>query len=154
DFQVYRIPGSQYAIRIWDDEKERSDGQFLLDYFDVEKEVPVNTPRGYEIIPVETPIMLALGAGSLRSWEYADNGSSPDEIKSGEERISVPEGSHWRLVRQGHLDLYFAVPSLADRRPAQFVTAVPFQSRFVPGWNVDVPFCVAAEVCESLAALF
>ncbi|KAH7910667.1 hypothetical protein BJ138DRAFT_1113874 [Hygrophoropsis aurantiaca] len=29
DFQVYRIPGSQYAIRIWDDEKERSDGQFL-----------------------------------------------------------------------------------------------------------------------------
>ncbi|KAH7910677.1 hypothetical protein BJ138DRAFT_1152371 [Hygrophoropsis aurantiaca] len=125
-FTVFQIPGSQHAIRIWDGGMD-SCGLFFLDYYDVEKGVPVNTPHGYEIYPVEIPGVLTL-PGPLRSLEYACQNLRPDEIYDGREKFCVSKGSHWRLVREGHSDVLFATPTYAEGLPTQYVTGKLCQS--------------------------
>ncbi|KAH7910679.1 hypothetical protein BJ138DRAFT_1113885 [Hygrophoropsis aurantiaca] len=117
---LFPIPNSQYAIRIWDGGMEKS-SQFLLDYFDIEKEVPVDTPRGYEIHPVPMPGLT--WCGIPRSYEFAF-GKRPDEIPDGEEKYLIPEGGRFRLVRDGHPDFFFVVPSRLDRMGVQFATGI------------------------------
>ena len=108
-------------------------GQFCLDFFDVERRVPVNLPAGYALYPGVSSLPPGIGAGHalpvhkahlarppqkacpLGSWERNMGMTS---IPDGEEKWSVPEGMALMLKRDGHPDFMFQMP--ARQPPAVF----------------------------------
>ncbi|KAH7907047.1 hypothetical protein BJ138DRAFT_1161052 [Hygrophoropsis aurantiaca] len=103
--------------------------QFMLDYYDLTKQAPVNSPPGYELHlnAVAIPGMYSgMPPGPLHSWEWAFR-VRPADIRPGEERFSVLEGSCWRLEVHGREVMRFLIPM----RPmsAEYMRPAPFQPR-------------------------
>ncbi|KAH7889162.1 hypothetical protein F5I97DRAFT_1842083 [Phlebopus sp. FC_14] len=100
NFEVNPIPDTRLAIRIWDGGME-SYTQYFIDFFRLDKWIPVNAFDGYELHCVSTPGMMPMAAGRHHSSENTF-GISSTEIKPGEEKFCLPEGSRWCLkTRRG-----------------------------------------------------
>ncbi|KAJ7283241.1 hypothetical protein C8J57DRAFT_1120676, partial [Mycena rebaudengoi] len=78
---------------------------FFFDVYDTQTRKPVNCPPSFRFSTVR-PIMR------LVSVEEAA-GISPNNIRPGEERFAVEEGTACRLQREGAADFLFRIP----RRP-------------------------------------
>ncbi|KAL6300692.1 hypothetical protein BKA93DRAFT_707929, partial [Sparassis latifolia] len=94
----FQSPKSPLAIRIWSGSMEQY-GQYCLDFYHVDKRIPVNTPDGYEISPVSHPGVYAFG-GKLVSWETAMR-VGRRSLRPGAWKYSAPEGSRLVLTRAG-----------------------------------------------------
>jgi len=103
----YRIPDSIIAIRMWDGGMEQY-GLYCLDFFDIVKRTPVNTPNGYAI---SYYLPSVSSSRELVSWEAA---ARMDPIPAGTEKYSAAEGSRLVLTRPGKMPYYFQIP----RRPS------------------------------------
>ncbi|KAF8555961.1 hypothetical protein OG21DRAFT_1564282, partial [Imleria badia] len=101
----YAIPHSNLAIRIWQGGMQPYE-QFCLDFFDTKQCVPVNTPVDFELWDIPRPGVFSYG-GKLISWEAAFHN---EYIPAGEEKYSVPEGSHIALKRPGEETFLFQIP--------------------------------------------
>ncbi|KAM5538593.1 hypothetical protein V8D89_007622 [Ganoderma adspersum] len=128
DPNVYsvRIPNSPYVIRMWDGGMDYW-GQFCLDFFDVERRVPVNLPAGHGLYGAgETSLPPGVGGdhplpdhlvrANVRPAESYPIGSwernmGIARIPDGEEKWSLPEGTRLTLQREGHPPLTFQVPT-------------------------------------------
>ncbi|PIL22965.1 hypothetical protein GSI_15662 [Ganoderma sinense ZZ0214-1] len=138
DPNVYtvRVPDSPYVLRMWTGGMDYW-GQFCLDFFDVERKVPVNLPAGYALYPAATTMPPGIGAGHpfparlaranvqplqrsypLGSWERNMGMTS---IPDGEEKWAIPEGMPVMLRRDGHPDFTFQMPT----RPPAMVVVQP-----------------------------
>ena len=87
----------------------QDDGLFLLDFVDARTKKAVNSPTGYKIYAFSRVGRMFGIPGPLMSWEVATN-ISREDIKDGEERFSISEGSPCMLRRPGKDDFFFAVP--------------------------------------------
>ena len=106
-----RIPDSPYMIRMWDGGMDFY-SQYCLDFYDSNRQVPVNLPKGYSLWPAAANLPgVFTVAGPLVSWETAW-GLAPGSFPEGEEKWSVPEGVYITLKRADHpgQDFTFAVP--------------------------------------------
>ncbi|PIL22963.1 hypothetical protein GSI_15660 [Ganoderma sinense ZZ0214-1] len=137
DPNVYtvRVPDSPYCLRMWAGGMDYW-GQFCLDFFDVERKVPVNLPLGHALFPGMSSMPPGIGAGHplpahlahanmqpptsypLCSWE---RNMGMQSIPDGEEKWAIPEGMPVMLRRDGHPDFMFQMP----RRQAPVVLAQP-----------------------------
>ncbi|RPD58330.1 hypothetical protein L226DRAFT_614443 [Lentinus tigrinus ALCF2SS1-7] len=118
--------------------KPRSDDTnvytFCLDFFDTRQRIAVNCPQGFSIHPAASSmpdvsnvpgVTIMPGAshmpgtfstpgvfsmrGALPSWEQAFDYTAGD-ILPGQEKWSVPAGSHLSVVKDGRALVTFAVP--------------------------------------------
>lgn len=100
-------PESILAIRLWSDDEDRF-AEYCLDFFDTDRHVAFNTPKGWEIHTVSTyarPI-----EEQIHSHE-AGMGIPRGEIEDGlEHYILVEEGMRLVLVRLED-DFFFQIPS-------------------------------------------
>ncbi|ETW75065.1 hypothetical protein HETIRDRAFT_108286 [Heterobasidion irregulare TC 32-1] len=123
---IFTITNDHLAIRLWDGGLQ-DDGQFLLDLVDSRTKKPVNSPAGYKIYVLPRVGRMLGIPGPLMSWEVATNIPRKD-IKDGEERFSVLEGSPCMLRRPGKDDFFFAVPDRARDPLPGMQLATPIMS--------------------------
>lgn len=105
--KYYDIPDSKYVIRLWDGCMQQY-GLYCFDLYDLSERTAVNLPHDYKICNAP-PAMIGDMGTEVMSWEAAW-GISAKEIRPGQERFAVPEGSHLALVRPGKPLFFFALP--------------------------------------------
>ncbi|GBE85454.1 hypothetical protein SCP_0706410 [Sparassis crispa] len=93
-------------------------GQYCLDFYHVDKRIPVNTPDGYEISPVSHPGVYTFG-GKLVSRETAMR-VGRQSLRPGAEKYSTPEGSRLVLTRAGESPFQFEIPFRPVQHQVEF----------------------------------
>lgn len=78
--------------------------QYCLDFFDVNKRIPVNTPDGYKIYYLQ---YLGQHEEQLVPWEIA---MKVERVDEGQEKYSVQEGSQLVLTRPDKDPYLFEIP--------------------------------------------
>ncbi|KAH0826518.1 hypothetical protein J3R83DRAFT_5525 [Lanmaoa asiatica] len=106
----YNIPDSQnLAIRAWDGNFQEF-GLYCFDLYNRLTHTAVNLPHDYKICHASNRTFVLGGRGSeLVSWERAWN-VPQQNMRPGQERFVVPEGSQLALVRPAKEPFYFVLP--------------------------------------------
>ncbi|KAJ6596110.1 hypothetical protein B0H10DRAFT_1924817 [Mycena sp. CBHHK59/15] len=123
DVILFDIPGTHYTVRVFPGETGPSTGMWYLDFYDLMRREPVNTPQGFNIYLVGPPELLA-GPGPLISMERA-YGVPQKDIRPGQEKFGLPERAWCKLERPGREPFFFRMPSrnepvFANPRPFRF----------------------------------
>ncbi|KAJ7222582.1 hypothetical protein GGX14DRAFT_664297 [Mycena pura] len=119
---LFPIPATDLAIRVFPGDLHPRYAQFFFDLYDRKLKHAVNSPPNfrYEILrPVQNYDLVSIEEAM---------GITRADIRPGEERFSVPEGTRCCLKRQGVTDFYWEMPKhpkvqLPDPR---FTTSIPF----------------------------
>lgn len=90
-------------------------GQYCFDFFHIRDGIAVNAPHNYKIVQIPVPGAMTFG-GQLQPWEISF-GINREDIRPGEEKYSVPEGSRLALLRDGEEPFYFRIPTRALEVP-------------------------------------
>ncbi|KAJ6541886.1 hypothetical protein B0H19DRAFT_1175068 [Mycena capillaripes] len=98
----FRIPNSHLAIRLFPGDLHPRNRVCFFDVFDTHTRSPVNSPPSFRFTTVQPEIRL-------QSVEEVA-GISREDIRPGEERFSVVEGTACRLRRGGALEFLFRIP--------------------------------------------
>lgn len=104
------MPDSQnLAIRVWDGNFQEF-GLYCFDLYNRSTHTAVNLPHNYKICHASNNSFVVGGWGSeVISWERAWNVPQRN-MRPGQERFVVPEGSQLALVRPGKEPFYFVLP--------------------------------------------
>ena len=105
---IINIPDDNLALRFFDGGMERK-RIFCFDFVDAQTREATNSPSDYEIHALPNPHHMLNIPGPIISWEAAMN-IPRNQIKKGEERFSVPEGTHCVLLRPGKPRFDFEAP--------------------------------------------
>ncbi|KAK7694146.1 hypothetical protein QCA50_001326 [Cerrena zonata] len=131
DVHLVDIPDDTLAIRLWAGGMA-DQGIYLLDFFNVVEDMPVNTPNGYILSPIPTPGQFC-PVSQLVSWEESMSSRFPEATAAtrlqrgaeGTDRYSIMEGMGCQLTRPNREPFYFLIPTRP--RPnwggVQFATA-------------------------------
>lgn len=84
-------------------------GLFCFDLYDSSECTAVNLPHGYKICNAPLVGMTNDMGAEVRSWEVGW-GMRAEDIRPGQERFAVPEGSHLALLRHGEPFFFFEIP--------------------------------------------
>ena len=113
--KYYDIPDSKYVIRLWDGSLQQY-RLYCFDLYDLSERTAVNLPHDYKIY--KTPpgtFTIDDMCAEVTSWEV-NWGVSAEEIRPGQERFAVTEGSYLALLRPGKPLFFFMLPT----RPCAF----------------------------------
>ncbi|KAJ6610692.1 hypothetical protein B0H10DRAFT_1919328 [Mycena sp. CBHHK59/15] len=130
---LFQIPNCPLSVRVFPGDLHPRDRMFYFDFFDLSKNKPVNSPPDFKIFHCH-PLGLSseLFSGEhIISIEAAFH-IAREEIKDGEERCGVHEGTCCRLERRNEKPFYFQIPVRPQPEPARpsgFATPVPYTGR-------------------------
>ena len=102
-------------------------GQFCLDFYNIERRIPVNLPPGCALYPGMTVMPPGFGPGGYIAASHLMPASAPSSrrgqlgswernlgmqsIPEGEEKWSIPGGACIMLRREGRPDFTFQMPT-------------------------------------------
>ena len=116
-------------------------GHFCLDFFDIQRKVPVNLPAGHGLYPggpssmppgaVDHPPpndLMRAGVRPMQSYPLGswERNMGITSFPDGEEKWSFPEGTYLTLKRDGHPDLAFQMPTRQPVFAVQPQRGVPY----------------------------
>ncbi|TFY73990.1 hypothetical protein EWM64_g10023 [Hericium alpestre] len=119
DVHYAPVLDSHLDIRIWGNSPGLDRMHlYCLDFVDRASRQPVNAPSDFELCAVPSLVTpwLSMDAGRITSMEH-NFGKHSKDIRPGQEKFGVMEGSSFKLKRVGHPEVLYNVPLRPNSPP-------------------------------------
>ncbi|KAJ7507244.1 hypothetical protein B0H11DRAFT_2219071 [Mycena galericulata] len=99
---LFPLQDSTLSIRVFPGDLHPRHGAFFFDVYDIQRRLAVNSPPSFRfsVVRPKVPLLSVEEISGIRR----------EDIRPGEERFAVEEGTPCRLKREGKADFLFRIP--------------------------------------------